>query len=177
MALRLAGDCLGEEGLAGAGGPTSSTPWGARTDFGEAFGVLQEVDDLRDFLLDAVVAGDVVEHRSGSFGGVGLGLASANRHDVAHLPEARRCIHTKKRMSKVTGISSGISEVKKLGLGVTNFHLLVCVRMRRCRRLGAGGPTVENSVPEVSVKVMPPSVLSYSASTTAPSSTRPMKSA
>ena len=83
----LAGDCLGEEGLAGAGWADEQHAFGdARTDFGEAFGVLQEVDDLRDFLLDAVVAGDVVEHRSGSFGGVGLGLASANRHDVAHLP-------------------------------------------------------------------------------------------
>ena len=93
-------------------------------------------------------------------------------------PEARRCIHTKKRMSKETGISSGISEVKKLGLGVTNFHLLVWVRMRALSSSGSGsGPTVENSVSEVSVKVMPPSVLSYSASTTAPSSTRPMKSA
>ena len=43
----LAGDCLGEEVLPVPGGPTSSTPLGTRAPIsGEAFGVLQEVDDL-----------------------------------------------------------------------------------------------------------------------------------
>ena len=93
-------------------------------------------------------------------------------------PWARRCIHTKKRMRRVTGISSGISEAKKFGVGVTKSNVSVCVRISAVSSSGRGrGPTVENSVPARSVKVMPPSVLSYSASTTWPLSTRSMKSA
>jgi hypothetical protein len=47
--------------------------------------VAQEVDDLGDLLLDALVAGDVVEGGAGPLGVVGLGLRLADRHDAAHL--------------------------------------------------------------------------------------------
>ena len=91
-------------------------------------------------------------------------------------PWARRCIQTKKRISRVTGISSGISDVKKLGWGVTNVSV-VWDRIRSVSSSGSGvGPTVVNSMPDTSTKSMSPLVLSYSASTTWPSSTRWMKS-
>ena len=83
---RLARDGACDEGLAGAGRPDEQDALGdPGTDLGEPAGGLQEVDDLLDVLLDAVVAGHVGEGRAGTLGGVGLGLGAADRHDPAHL--------------------------------------------------------------------------------------------
>ena len=77
----LAGDGSGDEGLAGAGRSDEEDALrDPGADLGEFLGVLQEVDDLADLLLDALVAGDVVEGRAGEFGGVGLGPGSADGH-------------------------------------------------------------------------------------------------
>ncbi|HET7719854.1 MAG TPA: hypothetical protein VFK43_07805, partial [Acidimicrobiales bacterium] len=57
----------------------------ASADGGEPGWLLEEVDDLGDLLLDALVAGDVGERGRGLVGAVGLGPAAADRHDVAHL--------------------------------------------------------------------------------------------
>ena len=82
----LAGDGTGEQGLAGAGRTDEQDALGdAGTDLVEPFGHPQEVDDFGDLLLDAVVAGDVVERGRRTVGVVGLGLALADRHDAAHL--------------------------------------------------------------------------------------------
>jgi hypothetical protein len=83
---RLAGDGPGDEGLAGAGRPDQQHALGdAGADLGEPLRVLQEVDDLGDVLLDALVAGHVGEGRARTFRRVGLGLAAADGHDAAHL--------------------------------------------------------------------------------------------
>ena len=51
------------------GGPTSSMPFGMRAPISpNLLGELQEVDDLADLLLHALVAGDVGEGRARSFG-------------------------------------------------------------------------------------------------------------
>ena len=51
------------------GGPTSSTPLGMRAPISpNLLGVLQEVDDLADLLLHALVAGDVGERRARPLG-------------------------------------------------------------------------------------------------------------
>ena len=79
---RLAGHRAGDEGLAGAGGPDEQHALGdAGADLGEAVRGLEEVDDLADVLLHAVVAGDVGEGGAGPLGGVGLRLRAADRHD------------------------------------------------------------------------------------------------
>ena len=85
----LAGDGTGEQGLAGSGRTDEQDALrhpGA--DLAEPLGHPQEVDHLGDLLLDAGVAGDVVERRRRLVGVVRLGLALADRHHVAHL--ARR---------------------------------------------------------------------------------------
>jgi hypothetical protein len=83
---RLAGDGARDEGLARAGRAYEQHALGdPGADLGEALGRLEEVDDLLDVLLHAVVAGHVGERRAGSLGGVGLGLGAADRHDPAHL--------------------------------------------------------------------------------------------
>ena len=82
----LAGDRAGEQRLAGAGRTDEQDALGdAGADLLEPLGHAQEVDDLGDLLLDAVVAGDVVERGRRPVGVVGLGLALADRHHVAHL--------------------------------------------------------------------------------------------
>ncbi len=86
----LAGDGAGEQRLAGSGRPDEQDALGhPRPDLPEALGHPQEVDDLGDLLLHAGVAGDVVERGRRLVGVVGLGLALADRHDVAHLALAR----------------------------------------------------------------------------------------
>ncbi len=83
---RLAGHRPGDEGLARARGADQEDALGdAGADLAEALGVLEEVDDLGDLLLDAVVAGDVGEGRARPLGGVGLGPRAADGHDPAHL--------------------------------------------------------------------------------------------
>ena len=68
------------------GGPTSRIPFGdLGADVAEAVRGLQEVDDLGDLDLDALVAGDVGEGRPGSFGGVEPGPGPADGHDPRHL--------------------------------------------------------------------------------------------
>ena len=82
----LAGDGPGEQRLAGAGRPDEQHALrhpGA--DLAEPLGHPQEVDDLGDLLLHALVAGDVGERRGRLVGVVRLGPAAADRHDVAHL--------------------------------------------------------------------------------------------
>ena len=82
----LAGDGAGEQRLAGAGRADEQDALGhAGADLAEALGHAQEVDDLGDLLLDALVAGDVGERGRRLVGVVGLGPALADRHDVAHL--------------------------------------------------------------------------------------------
>jgi hypothetical protein len=83
---RLAGDCAGEQGLAGAGGPEEQHPPG---DLGphrlELRGVLQVVLDLLQFLDRLVDAGDVTE------GGLGLVLGHrlvAAAPELHHAPPA-----------------------------------------------------------------------------------------
>jgi hypothetical protein len=62
----LAGHGAGDEGLAGAGGPDEQHALGdAGADLAELLGVLEEVDDLADLLLHALVAGDVGEGGAG----------------------------------------------------------------------------------------------------------------
>ena len=74
-------------------------------------------------------------------------------------PWARRCIQTKKRMSRPIGSSSGRIEAQKLGCGVLNSRLVVS-RMSALSSSGSGiGPTVWNSPVSV-VKSMPPLLLS-----------------
>ena len=64
----LAGDGLGQQGLAAPGSPTSSTPRGdAPAQALEFLGVLEELDDLHDFFLGLVDAGDVGEGDVGHF--------------------------------------------------------------------------------------------------------------
>ena len=61
----LAGDGPGDEGLAGARGPDQQHALGdAGADLAEPLGRLEEVDDLADLLLHALVAGDVGEGRA-----------------------------------------------------------------------------------------------------------------
>ena len=82
----LTGDGAGEQGLAGAGRADEQHALGdAGADLAEPLGHAQEVDDLGDLLLDAFVAGDVGERGRRLVGRVGLGLALADRHHVAHL--------------------------------------------------------------------------------------------
>jgi hypothetical protein len=82
----LAGDRPGEQCLAGARGAHEEDALGdASADLAEAVGHPQEVDHLGDLLLDAVVAGDVVERGRRFVGRVVLGLALSDRHHVAHL--------------------------------------------------------------------------------------------
>ena len=84
---RLTGDGPGEERLAGARRTHQEHALGhARADLLEPLGHLEEVDDLLDLLLHALVAGDVGEGRGRLVGGVGLGPAAPDRHHVAHLP-------------------------------------------------------------------------------------------
>ena len=85
----LAGDRAGEQGLAGSGRADEQDALGdPGADLLEPLGHPQEVDHLGDLLLHAGVAGDVVERGRRLVGVVGLGLALADRHHVAHL--ARR---------------------------------------------------------------------------------------
>ena len=82
----LARDGPREQCLAGPGRPDEQDALrDARTDLLEALRHAQEVDDLLDLQLHAVVAGDVGERGGGLVGLVRLGLAAADRHDVALL--------------------------------------------------------------------------------------------
>ena len=83
---RLAGDGPGDERLARARGTDEQDALGdAGADLAELLGVLQEVDDLADLLLHALVAGDVGEGRAGAFGRVHLRPRPPDGHDAAHL--------------------------------------------------------------------------------------------
>ena len=83
---RLAGHRPGNERLAGSRRSDQQHALGdAGADLGELLGVLQEVHDLADLHLHALVAGHVVKRRAGAFRGVGLGRRSAYRHHPAHL--------------------------------------------------------------------------------------------
>src|ERR671910_457948 len=76
----------GDERLAGAGGADEQHALGdAGPDLREPLGVLEEVDDLADLLLHAVVAGHVGERGARALGAVRLGAAAPDRHDAAHL--------------------------------------------------------------------------------------------
>jgi len=80
------GDRSGDQRLTGTRGTDEQDALGdPGADACEALGLLEEVDDLGDLLLDACVTGNVVEGRAGAFGGVRLGLGAADRHDAAHL--------------------------------------------------------------------------------------------
>ena len=57
----------------------------SRPDLSEPLGLLEEVDDLTDLLLDALVSGDIGERGGRPLAGVRLGLAPADGHDAAHL--------------------------------------------------------------------------------------------
>ncbi len=82
----LAGDGAGEQRLAGAGRTDEQDALGdPGADLLEPLGHPQEVDDLADLQLHALVAGDVGERRRRPVGGVRLGPAAPDRHDVAHL--------------------------------------------------------------------------------------------
>ena len=89
-------DMKGTPGLAGHGpgqqrlaGPRRADQQHALGDLGadllEAGRRLEEVDDLADLLLDAGVAGDVLEGGRGPVAAEGLGLGAADRHDPRHL--------------------------------------------------------------------------------------------
>ncbi len=82
----LTGDGPGEQGLAGAGRADQEHALGdLGPDLLEAGRGLEEVDDLADLLLDAGVAGDVVEGGGRPVAAEGLGLRAADRHDPRHL--------------------------------------------------------------------------------------------
>ena len=86
---RLAGDGAGEQRLAGAGRADEQDALGhPRADLLELVRHAQEVDDLADLLLHALVARDVGEGRGRLVGRVRLGAAAPDGHHVAHL--ARR---------------------------------------------------------------------------------------
>ncbi len=85
----LAGDRPGNQGFTGARRADQQHALGhAGTDRCEAVRLLEEVDDLPDLHLDAVVSGDIGEGRARTLGRVGLGLGATDRHDARHL--ARR---------------------------------------------------------------------------------------
>ena len=82
----LAGHGPGDERLACSRRSDQQHALGdAGADLGELLGVLQEVHDLADLHLHALVAGHVVERRAGAFRRVGLGPRPAYRHHPAHL--------------------------------------------------------------------------------------------
>ena len=86
----LAGHGPRDQRLAGARRPDEQHALrDAGADLAEPLGHLQEVDDLSDLLLHALVAGDVGERRAGLVGGVGLRPRPPDRHDVAHLARWR----------------------------------------------------------------------------------------
>src|ERR1700693_3511158 len=83
----LASHGPGDERLARAGRPHEQDPLrDLRPDLLEAGGRLEEVDHLADLLLDAGVAGDVVEGGRRAVAAEGLGLGAPDRHDPRHLP-------------------------------------------------------------------------------------------
>ena len=80
---RLAGHGAGQQRLAGAGRADEQHAFGHTcADLLEAARRLEEVDDLADLLFDALIAGDVVEGRPGSFCRVDLGPGASYRHDA-----------------------------------------------------------------------------------------------
>merc|ERR1719181_752070 len=85
----LAGDRLGEQGLARAGRPHEEAALG---DLGAQVGVLvrvlQEVDDLLELQLGAVHAGDVLEGDPGLGDLLELGARLAELHGAAHAAHA-----------------------------------------------------------------------------------------
>ena len=82
----LAGHGPGDQRLAGPGRADQQDALGdLGPDLLEAGRRLQEVDDLADLLLDAGVAGHVLEGGRGAVAAEGLGLGAADRHDPRHL--------------------------------------------------------------------------------------------
>ena len=83
---RFTGDCAREQRLARSRRTDQQDSLRhTRTDFLEALGHLQEVDDFLDLLLHTGVTRNVGERRARLVGVVVLGLASTDRHDVAGL--------------------------------------------------------------------------------------------
>ena len=82
----LAGHGPGQQRLAGARRADQQHALGdAGADLLEAVGRSEEVDDLADLQLDAVVAGHVGEGGPRPLGRVHLGLGAPDRHDAGHL--------------------------------------------------------------------------------------------
>ena len=82
----LAGDGPRDQRLAGAGRADEQHALGdAGADLLEPLGHLQEVDDLSDLLLHALVAGDVGEGGATACPASRSSPGSPDRHDVAHL--------------------------------------------------------------------------------------------
>ena len=83
----LAGHGPGDQRLAGSRRADQQDALGdLGADLLEAGRRLEEVDDLADLLLDARVAGHVVEGGGGAVAAERLGLGAADRHDPRHLP-------------------------------------------------------------------------------------------
>ena len=164
------------------GGPDEQHALGdAGADLGEAVGRLEEVDDLLDVLLHALVAGDVGEGRARALGGVRLRLRAADRHDPAHLA-LRSALHEPEegRRRSPTGIRKGSRLTRKLGRGrrVLDLDALLA----QDGEVGVGDAAVERAggagtrSPSSSVPVIEPLVLSISTLSTLPSRTWAMKS-
>ena len=95
----LAGDRPSDEGLAGARGADEQHALrDAGADLAEALGRLEEVDDLADLLLHALVAGDVGEGRRRLVGRVGLGPASGR--STSRCPSGQRRAAASRRRSR-----------------------------------------------------------------------------
>ena len=152
---------FGYEGLAGARRADQHHSLGdAGADLGEWSGVLQELDDLGDLLFDAFVTRHVVEGGPGALGRVGLGLASADRHDVPQLPLGS-ALHPEEEPDEQQHREQDRedrSEEVRLGrlefeLGVLADQVVVGVGQ------AVWGPVVSNS-PSAVAKTIPPSLLS-----------------
>mmetsp|Transcript_18452 Transcript_18452/g.46683 ORF Transcript_18452/g.46683 Transcript_18452/m.46683 type:complete len:537 (-) Transcript_18452:109-1719(-) len=81
---RLAGDGLGQQGLAGTGGAHQQAALGdARAHGGEALRALQELHNLHEVLLGLLHTGDIVEGHAGVGLHLELGARLAEGHRVA----------------------------------------------------------------------------------------------
>ena len=145
------------------GGPTSRTPLGMRAPISaNSLGVLQEVDDLGDLLLDALVAGDVGERRARALGRVRLRLRPPDGHDAAHL-RRRPALHPdeEQRRSGRRAAAAAAASPRCSRSGVVKSTPF-SVNRARSSSDGCTGPVVVNCSPFVNSPVIWPLVLSNS---------------
>ncbi len=142
----LAGHGPGQEGLARSRRADEQDPLGdLGADVAEAVRGLQEVDDLADLDLDALVAGHVGEGGPGSFGRVEPGPGPADRHDPRHLALGAPAIQKKMPDEGHQDEDGGepLAQGALLGvLKVTVGDVLLHQRRRRLEARASGPLTV-----------------------------------